>query len=424
MKKVQIPWLLLGLALGLFLAALPGPKPDHDHQAALPGPAGEGGGERKILYWYDPMSPGAHFEKPGKSPFMDMDLVPRYAEEEGGAGLTIDPVQTQNLALTTARVQRGRLTISRELPANVEYNHYQMAKIQPRAAGFVEEVTPLTEGDQVAEGRTLARITVPAWAADQSEYLLLKSRGAEARLLRGVREKMRLAGMPEEMLEALDRTKEVQTQLVLKAPLTGILVEWNIYRGMNVDQGTTAAVLDGLDPIWVVAEVPESLLPLVEGGRLRVTAPAWPGRVFPAAASTLLAKAGLDTRTVPLRLSVPNPEGLLRPGLTARVSLRAQTEEALLIPTRSLIDLGDEQRVITRTPEGGFLPKPVQVLRSGRDQTAVAGDLAEGEEVVVGGLFLIDSEANLRGALERLRTAPPAAEPAPAAEKAREGGSL
>ncbi len=83
--------------------------------------------ERKILFWYDPMYPNTRFDKPGKSPFMDMDLVPKYADEESSAsGVRIDPTQTQNLGVKTATVTRGPLTFAQSFPANVSYNEYQM----------------------------------------------------------------------------------------------------------------------------------------------------------------------------------------------------------------------------------------------------------------------------------------------------------
>jgi len=387
-----------GTALGYTLSAL---KPA-EHIPAAGKTAGAP--ERRVLYWYDPMYPGTHFDKPGKSPFMDMDLVPRYAADDEGAGIRIDPAQVRNLAVRTEKVVRGSLSFARDIPANVEFNDYQLAKVQPRAEGFVEKIHSLAVGDAIARDAPLADITVPAWAADQSEYLLLKSQKAALEIIRGVREKMRLTGMPEEMLAAVDETGRVQTTLTLKAPTAGIVTGLDVYPGMNVSKNMTLATIQGTDPVWVTASVPERDLHLVKAGnRIRLTVSAYPEQVFQVDSFTLLPKADHDTRTVPLRLSVDNAEGLLKPGMTASIRLRGSGREALLIPTQSLIDLGDEQRVVVRAADGSFVPRLVRVLRSSREQTAVSFGLEEGEEVVVSGLFLIDSEANLRGALERMR---------------------
>lgn len=396
---LALTFLASGAALGYgFSAGLPG--------ANTPAVAGKTGAptERKVLHWYDPMYPGTHFDQPGKSPFMDMDLVPRYAGEEEGAGIRIDPAQVQNLAVRTEKVTRGRLSFARDIPATVEFNDYQLARVQPRAEGFVEKIHSFAVGDTIAQGAPLADITVPAWASDQSEYLLLKSQKADPTIVSGVREKMRLTGMPEEMLGAVDKTGKVQTRMTLKAPVSGIITSLDVYLGMNVSKDMTIATIQGMDPVWVTANVPERDIHLVHSNsRLRLTVPAYPEKVFPVDSFTLLPRADRETRTVPLRLNVSNTDGLLRPGMTASIRLRGSGEEALLIPTQSLIDLGNEQRVVTRAADGSFVPRRVQVLRSSREKTAIASGLEDGDDVVVSGLFLIDSEANLRGALERMR---------------------
>lgn len=143
--------------------------------------------ERKILFWYDPMYPNTRFDKPGKSPFMDMDLVPKYADEESSAsGVRIDPTQTQNLGVKTATVTRGPLTFAQSFPANVSYNEYQYAIVQARAAGFIDKVYPLTVGDKVQKGTPLLDLTIPDWVEAQSEYLLLRETGGTATQTEGI----------------------------------------------------------------------------------------------------------------------------------------------------------------------------------------------------------------------------------------------
>jgi Cu(I)/Ag(I) efflux system membrane fusion protein len=368
-----------------------------------PGAAQSAQAGRIVLYWYDPMYPGERFDKPGRSPFMDMDLVPRYADGDEGAGISIDPVQVRNLAVRTQKAVRGALRFARDIPAGLVFNDSRIGKAQARAEGFVEKTYSLAVGDMVAEGQHLADITVPAWAADQSEYLLLRAQKADASLVRGVRERLRLSGMPEELLKAVETSGKVQTSLIVRAPLAGVITGIDVYPGMNVDKAMTLATIQGVDPIWLTAEVPERDVGLVGGTRLRVSVPAYADRIFHVSSYTLLPSANADTRTVPLRLSLDNADGALRPGLTASIRLRGSLGEGVLIPTPSLIDLGDEQRVITRTADGRFVPKKVRVLRSEGGQTLVGDGLEEGEEIVASGLFLVDSEANLRGALERMR---------------------
>ncbi len=152
--------------------------------------------ERKVLFWYDPMKPDTKFDKPGKSPFMDMDLVPKYADDSGdksSGGIRIDPTQVQNLGLKTQKVTRGMLNYSQTIPANVSYNEYQFVIVQARSDGFVEKVYPMTIGDHVKKGTPLIDITIPDWVEAQSEFLLLSSTGGTSTQIKGVLERLRLA---------------------------------------------------------------------------------------------------------------------------------------------------------------------------------------------------------------------------------------
>jgi len=135
--------------------------------------------EKEVLFWYDPMKPDTKFDKPGKSPFMDMDLVPKYRDEgdtdKESEGIRINPVLLQNLGLKTGNVTKGHLQYAQMLPANISFNDYQFVILQARSDGFVEHVYPLTLGDKVKQGTPLVDITIPEWVEAQSEYLLLSS---------------------------------------------------------------------------------------------------------------------------------------------------------------------------------------------------------------------------------------------------------
>ncbi len=204
--------------------------------------------ERKILFWYDPMYPNTRFDKPGKSPFMDMDmdLVPKYADEESSAsGVRIDPTQTQNLGVKTATVTRGPLTFAQSFPANVSYNEYQYAIVQARAAGFIDKVYPLTVGDKVQKGTPLLDLTIPDWVEAQSEYLLLRETGGTATQTEGILERLRLAGMPEADIRHLIATQKIQTRFTLKAPIDGVITAFDLRAGMNIAKDNVVAKEEG-----------------------------------------------------------------------------------------------------------------------------------------------------------------------------------
>ncbi len=135
---------------------------------------------KRILYWQDPMAPGQRFDKPGKSPFMDMPLAPVYENGAGGsAAVTVDGRVAQNLAVRTAEVKTGRLDAMLEVPGNIAINERGIEIIQARAAGFVERAYAKTTLDPVKRGQPLIVVYAPEWVAAQEEYLAV-SRTANA----------------------------------------------------------------------------------------------------------------------------------------------------------------------------------------------------------------------------------------------------
>jgi membrane fusion protein, copper/silver efflux system len=363
--------------------------------------------ERKVLFWYDPMKPDTKFDKPGKSPFMDMDLIPKYADEgeaDNSKGMRIDPVLVQNLGLKTIKVSKGQLQYNQTIPANVSFNDYQFVIVQARSEGFVEKVYPLTLGDKVHKGTPLIDITIPEWVEAQSEYLLLSGTAGSPTQVKGILERLRLAGMPEEDIQRLRSSRTVQTRFTIKAPIDGVITAFDLRSGMNISKDKVVAQIQGMDPVWISAAVPESIAGLLsDRQRLAISVPAYPGHSFNIEKWNILPSVDQTTRTLQVRLQVTNRDELLKPGMNAYLHLNTQSEEMLLIPSQAVIDTGDEQRVIAVDSEGRFVPKAIRVLAESQRQSGVASGLREGESVVVNGLFLIDSEANITGALARMR---------------------
>ena len=365
--------------------------------------------ERKVLFWYDPMKPDTKFDKPGKSPFMDMDLVPKYADESGdksSGGIRIDPTQVQNLGLKTQKVTRGMLNYSQTIPANVSYNEYQFVIVQARSDGFVEKVYPLTIGDHVKKGTPLIDITIPEWVEAQSEFLLLSGTGGTSTQIKGVLERLRLAGMPEEDIQRLRSTRTIQTRFTIKAPIDGVITAFDLRTGMNISKDKVVAQIQGMDPVWISAAVPESIAYLLKDtSQFEISVPAYPDKTFHVEKWNILPSVDQTTRTLQVRLQVSNKDEFLKPGMNAYLKLNTKSQEMLLIPSQAVIDTGKEQRVITVDDEGKFVPKQIHVLHESQQQSGIGSGLEEGESVVVSGLFLIDSEANITGALERMRHA-------------------
>lgn len=374
---------------------------------------------RKVLYWYDPMVPQQKFDKPGKSPFMDMQLVPQYADAAAdGASISIDPSLTQNLGLRLATVSRGALASSLEVAGVLTFNERDIAVVQARAAGFVERVYARAPGDVLKANAALADLLLPEWAAAQEEFLALKRNG-DADLLAAARQRLRLAGMPATLIAQVERSGKTQPILALTTPIAGVLQELDVRTGMTVAAGDTLARVNGLSSVWLAAAVPEAETGAIAVGQaVEARLPALPGEVLGGTVSVILPETNLDSRTVRVRVELPNPDGRLRPGMTAQVRLSRSTEQSLLwVPSEAIIRTGRRALVMLAEDSGRYRPLEVQLGREAEGKTAVLQGLEEGQQVVASGQFLLDSEASLKG-IVAIAPDMPMSETAPALHEA------
>ncbi|WP_236182717.1 efflux RND transporter periplasmic adaptor subunit [Pseudomonas sputi] len=355
--------------------------------------------EPKALYWYDPMFPQQKFDKPGKSPFMDMQLVPRYASGgEGSATVSIDPGLSQNLGLRVAPVSRGAFTSSLDVSGVLAFNERDVAVIQARTNGFVERVYARAPGDVLTAGAALADILVPEWTAAQSEFLALK-RSGDADLIAAARQRLRLTGMPASLIAQVERSGKVQSELTVTSPLGGVLQELNVRAGMTVATGETLARVNGLNSVWLAVAVPESETGSVAVGQaVEAHLPAFPGTVFNGTVSAILPDTSPDSRTLRVRVELSNANGRLRPGMTAQVRLNRSTgQNHLWVPSEAVIRTGKRALVMLAEEAGHYRPVEVRLGQESDGKTVILDGLTEGQSVVTSGQFLLDSEASLKG---------------------------
>lgn len=363
--------------------------------ASTPAPSAE----PKALYWYDPMFPQQKFDKPGKSPFMDMQLVPRYASgAEGSATVSIDPGLSQNLGLRVAPVSRGAFTSSLDVSGVLAFNERDVAVIQARTNGFVERVYARAPGDVLTAGAALADIIVPEWTAAQSEFLALR-RSGDADLIAAARQRLRLTGMPASLIAQVERSGKVQSELTVTSPLGGVLQELDVRAGMTVATGETLARVNGLESVWLAVAVPESQTGSVAVGQaVEARLPAFPGGVFNGTVSAILPDTNPDSRTLRVRVELANADGRLRPGMTAQVRLNRSTgQDSLWVPSEAVIRTGKRALVMLAEDAGHYRPVEVRLGQESVGRTVILEGLAEGQSVVTSGQFLLDSEASLKG---------------------------
>jgi Cu(I)/Ag(I) efflux system membrane fusion protein len=358
-------------------------------------PAAEG--ERKVLYWYDPMYPQHKFDKPGKSPYMDMQLTPKYADEAVEGGVQIDPALAQNLGMRTASVERVSMSTDATAVASVAFNDRDVAVVQARTGGFVERVYARAPGDVIAAGAPLADLLVSEWAGAQEEYLAVKATG-DAELAAAARARLRLLGMSEAQIERIDESGQTRPVMTIAAPIGGVIQELGVRAGMSVAPGMTLARINGLRSVWLEAAVPEAQAGLLRRGRLvEARFAAYPDQVFKGKIAAILPEANVQTRTLRVRMEFPNPRQQLKAGMFAQVRIAGSTEQALSVPSEAVIRTGRRAVVFVSERPGQFRPVEVEVGREREGRIQVLRGLEEGQRVAVSGQFLIDSEASFQG---------------------------
>ncbi|WP_176058479.1 efflux RND transporter periplasmic adaptor subunit [Paraburkholderia sp. BCC1876] len=364
---------------------------------------------RKVLYWHDPMVPKQHFDKPGKSPFMDMQLQPVFADEGGGgagagAGIKVDSTLQQNLGIRYATVIRRDTAAGFDAIGTTQFDESIADVVQSRVTGYIDHLYASAPMQRVAKGAPIASLFVPDWLAPQEEYLALKRGGMDAGLLAAARARMQALSIPDGFIARLDQSGKAQTHVTLFSQQAGVLSELNVRDGAMVSPGQTLAKVSGLSRLWLIVEIPESLALQVQPGmKVDATFAADASRHFSGHIREILPGIRPDSRTLQARLDIDNANLRLTPGMLLRAHVSgAKPVSRLLVPSEAIITTGKRSIVIVRNDDGRLRPVEITVGNDSGDSTEVTRGLTEGQQVVASGQFLIDSEASLTSVLPKL----------------------
>jgi len=405
----ELRFLLIGGAVLLCVGAAFMLWRTHRQSSVAMAPAASS--ERKVLYWHDPMVPNARFDKPGKSPFMDMPLVPVYADGTGAdSNVRIASNVSQSLGVRLGKVERIRWQPHLTAVGSVAFDDRLLKVVSARVEGIVLQLHVRAPLEAVRRGQALATVQVPAWIEAQQEYLALLDAGSQAALgLRGAaRERLRVLGMPDAAVERLESRREFEATTVITAPIDGVLSELDVREGTTFMAGTPLFRISGLGSVWVNARIPEAQLSSVHvGAQVNASASAWPGEIFPGKVIALLPEVEAATRTLTARVALDNRGGKLMPGMFVSLALTgAGAGEALVVPDEAVITTGTRTVVVIANADSSFGVANVRVGGQQDGQTVILEGLTEGQSVVVSGQFLIDSEASLKSSLSRLESTP------------------
>lgn len=381
---------------------------------------------KTVAYWYDPMVPTQKFNKPGKSPFMDMQLEPKYVEADAreaglGESSVAIPAQTQqNLGIRLATASRTSFGETLSAVGRIEPNQRGYYVVQTRVPGFVERLSARAVGDKVAKGQKLAEVYAPELLAAQQEYLALlgyqptadSPAGGEHAfntrdLAQAARHRLQLLGMSEREIAAITQTGQASARFSIYAPASGMVTELGLREGAQLMPGNSLMQITDFSNVWLIADIPERDAGLIHlGSEADIQLQSLPGERLSGKVSYVYPVLDNTARTMQVRIELPNKQGNLRPGMFANVLLAGAQHEAIAVPSEAIIVTGTRKVVIVKLASG-FKPVEVTTGEEHAGNTEILSGLTEGEQVVASGQFLIDSEASLSGVLAKLSQSTP-----------------
>ena len=376
---------------------------------AIVDPSAPAKAERKVLYYRNPM--GAHDTSPvPKKDSMGMDYIPVYADEQESAGtvkISLDKIQ--RTGVKTEKVEARPIVRTVRAVGRVEHDETLLTIVTVRSDGYIEELFVNKTGQHVEKGEPLFRLYSSQIQLAQSD-LIVAMRNTEGRRtgpeadksLEGAMLRLRNLGVPQSRIDEIRKTNTNPRTIDWPAPATGDVIEKKVINGQRVTAGDELYRIADHSLVWIIAELAESDIGSIRvGSTAKVTVRADLGAPVEGKVTFIYPELKPETRTVPVRIEIPNPEGLLKTSMYADVVFNVgEAAPVTAIPANAVIDSGTRQVVLVAKGEGRFEPRAVKLGGRGEGYVEIVDGLKVGEEVVTSANFLIDAESNLRAALQ------------------------
>lgn len=388
--------------------------------ASMPGMAAS---DRKILYWYDPMHPAYKSQKPGFAPDCGMQLVPKYADADSAQSqmapgeVMISPEKQQLMGVRTTTVQRESLVRTIRTTGQVTADETRIAHVHVKVNGWIDKVYVDFVGQLVKKGQPLFTLYSPDLVATQEEYLIARrgesnlssSPFAEVRqgansLLHAAHDRLKLWDISDAQIEKLERTGEVSRTMTFYSPVTGFVSDRKAFPQSSVTPDMELYTVANLSTVWVMADVYEYELPYVRvGQRAEIQLSYYPGKTYTGRIRYIYPTFDPQTRTAKVRIDLPNPGFELKPQMFADVQLQVNYGKQVVVPQEAVLDSGERQTVFIAAGNGHFEPRLIKAGAQVDGKVVVLSGLKPGETIVSSGNFLIDSESQLKNAMEGMQ---------------------
>jgi Cu(I)/Ag(I) efflux system membrane fusion protein len=361
-------------------------------------------GAKKIRYYRNPMGLPDVSPTPKKDS-MGMDYIAVYeGDDEDGSSVRMTPGKVQRIGVKTEIAQRRSVSVPVRAPGTIQLDERRIAVISLRSEAFIDTVENVTTGTMVRDGQPLMRLFSPQIAAAASDYATLLSLKSDAKTLHGAKQRLLNLAAPPSLLADIERTREVPLTFTWTAPRNGIVLERNVVPGMRVMPGEVLFRIADHTAVWALIEVAERDLGAIAAGQsVSVRARSYPEKTFTGKVALVYPHLMASTRTVRVRVELPNLDGLLLPDMYVEAEIETgNAKPVLAVSEDAVLDSGDRRVVIIDKGEGRFEPRPVEIGRRGGGYVEIRKGVAEGDIVVTSANFLIDAESNLKSALKTM----------------------
>lgn len=345
-------------------------------------------------------------DEPGTCPICGMDLVKKMiaAQASGRPTVEISNAVINSMGVRTAAVARQTLWKYIQTIGRIEYDETRLAHVHPRAEGWMEKLNLRVEGDPVKKGQVLGEIYSPEILNAQVDFLIALNQSAGKVRMQKARNQLRLLGVPERTISLIQKRGESLNTVPLVAPSSGVVTKLGMREGMFVKPEMEIVTIADLAKIWVIVDIYEHQIDwLSEGQSAEIRVPAYPGRVWEGAVEYIYPELDPKSRTLKVRLAFDNPDGLLKSNMYAEVVIYGGPKrEVLAVPSEAVIETGRRSSVVLALGEGRFRPVDVETGMAADGLVEVLSGLEAGDEVVISGQFLIDSESSLQASFLRM----------------------
>lgn len=376
------------------------------------------GGEKKIAYYQDPMHPWFTSDKPGKAPDCGMDLVPVYEGGGDAKGVKIDPRTIQNIGVKTEPVLMRTLTKEIRSVGRIDFDETRVYNVNTKYMGWIEKLYVDYTGQYVRKGEPLMELYSPDLFNAQQEYLqayqykkqmeqssLDEMKKSSSTLLEGAKRKLMYWDIPESDIAELENSGKVKKTMTIYSPFEGIVMEKMVVKGQNVMTGMEMYKIVDLSTVWIYAEIYQFELPWIKMNQdAEIEISYYPGKPIKGKITYIYPSVNMESRTAKVRIEVKNTETIaLKPEMFVTVKIQSPISvKTIAVPEQAIIRSGERNIAVIALGGGFFDPREIKLGVSAGGYVQVLEGIHEDESIVVSSQFLIDSESNLKAAINQM----------------------